>query len=79
MFSRPLPLNCFNPRIFVPDTADRRLIRMYSFFVHTPVVRCVLCHYCSMTCCMMQDCNVTDSNIFETKVPGSFELPLAAR
>lgn len=26
-----------------------------------------------------QACNVTDSNIFETKVPGAFELPLAAR
>ncbi|CAM9643665.1 unnamed protein product [Scytosiphon promiscuus] len=27
----------------------------------------------------LKDCNVTESNIFETKVPGAFELPLAAR
>jgi 6,7-dimethyl-8-ribityllumazine synthase len=25
------------------------------------------------------ECNVTESNIFETQVPGAFELPLAAR
>ncbi|CBN77125.1 6,7-dimethyl-8-ribityllumazine synthase [Ectocarpus siliculosus] len=27
----------------------------------------------------LKECNVTESNIFETKVPGAFELPLAAR
>lgn len=27
----------------------------------------------------LKGCNVTDSNIFETQVPGAFELPLAAR
>ena len=27
----------------------------------------------------LADCNVKDENIFETEVPGSFELPLAAR
>ncbi|CAM9955178.1 unnamed protein product [Ectocarpus sp. 12 AP-2014] len=27
----------------------------------------------------LKECNVTDANIFETKVPGAFELPLAAR
>jgi len=27
----------------------------------------------------LKDCNVDDSNIFETSVPGSFELPMAAR
>ncbi|CAM9899918.1 unnamed protein product [Pylaiella littoralis] len=27
----------------------------------------------------LKACNVSDSNIFETKVPGAFELPLAAR
>lgn len=27
----------------------------------------------------LKECNVTDTNIFETEVPGSFELPLAAK
>jgi hypothetical protein len=27
----------------------------------------------------LKECNVKDENIFETTVPGSFELPLAAR
>lgn len=27
----------------------------------------------------LKDCNVDEANIFETSVPGSFELPLAAR
>ncbi len=27
----------------------------------------------------LKDCNVKEENIFETSVPGSFELPLAAR
>lgn len=27
----------------------------------------------------LKECNVTEKNIFETSVPGSFELPLAAR
>lgn len=27
----------------------------------------------------LKECNVTDANIFETQVPGAFELPLAAR
>ena len=27
----------------------------------------------------LKECNVTDANIFETSVPGAFELPLAAR
>lgn len=27
----------------------------------------------------LKECNVTESNIFETEVPGAFELPLAAR
>lgn len=27
----------------------------------------------------LKDCNVDDDNIFETSVPGSFELPIAAR
>jgi len=27
----------------------------------------------------LKECNVTDANIFETEVPGSYELPLAAR
>lgn len=27
----------------------------------------------------LKECNVTDENIFETEVPGSFELPLAAK
>jgi 6,7-dimethyl-8-ribityllumazine synthase len=27
----------------------------------------------------LKDCNVTDTNIFETEVPGAFELPLAAK
>lgn len=27
----------------------------------------------------LKECNVTESNIFETSVPGAFELPLAAR
>lgn len=27
----------------------------------------------------LQDCKVDESNIFETSVPGAFELPLAAR
>lgn len=27
----------------------------------------------------LKECNVKEENIFETSVPGSFELPLAAR
>jgi 6,7-dimethyl-8-ribityllumazine synthase len=27
----------------------------------------------------LKECNVDDDNIFETEVPGAFELPLAAR
>jgi 6,7-dimethyl-8-ribityllumazine synthase len=27
----------------------------------------------------LKECNVKDENIFETTVPGSYELPLAAR
>lgn len=27
----------------------------------------------------LKDCNVKDENIFETSVPGAYELPLAAR
>ena len=27
----------------------------------------------------LKECGVEDSNVFETSVPGSFELPLAAR
>lgn len=61
-----------------PCSAPRLQGNTVFFVLCIVLTRCDILPF-ALAAATCQECNVTDSNIFETSVPGAFELPLAAR